>query len=221
MNGEARFRDEGGRPGDERAFFHKKLLKALPGVATKFLGGAVGGLGTKLFGGGGKPALVVPQTFAPTKTFAGATPGGGDASIHRFVGGGNGAGPCRAGTFPDAEGRCVSPSSPFGARQLMGQAIVGRFGPAIAPAEEMRSIAVCPTGMALGKDGLCYDHLPNRDRKYPRGRRPLLTGGDMRAISRARRAGNRLANAKTDLVAIGMLKPAARKRRKKASIPCA
>lgn len=219
MNGE--FREEGRRPGDERAFFHKKLLKALPGVATKFLGGAVEGIGTKLFGGGGRPTSTIPVTFAPTKSFAGATPGGGDASMVSFVGGGNGAGPCKAGTYPDAKGRCVSPSSPYGARQLMGQAIMGLYGPAVAPEEVLRSIAVCPTGFALGKDGLCYDGLANRKRKYPRGRRPLLTGGDMRSITRARSAGIRLANAKSDLVAIGMLKAATPKRRKKKAVPCA
>jgi len=153
-------------------------------------------------------------TRAPKPTqFAPPAPVGG--------GGGNGQQPCPPNTVPDPRGRgfCVSPISPLGAETLGGEAIMGRFGPAMVPGSVIRDIATCDAGMALGKDGLCYDHLPNRDRKYPRGRRPLLTGGDMRAISRARRAGNRLANTKNDLVAIGMLKPAPTKRRKKKAVP--
>lgn len=244
------FREAGGRPGDERGFFHKKILGAigkvagflpipgagLIGTAARALSGGGGGTPTR---SGGRPPtfrqlrdqgysatearrisrgqglpLSIPQTFRPTLSFAGATPGGNGRG-----------GPCRPGTIPDPQGRgyCVSPQSPFGQQALGGggQVVEGRYGPAYVPGSEMRDVAVCPPGFALGKDDLCYEGLANRRRKYPRGRRPLLTGGDMSAISRARRAGVRMANAKSDLISIGMLKPASPRRRKKKSAPCA
>jgi len=51
-----------------------------------------------------------------------------------------------------------------------------------------RVTALCPTGFVLGRDGACYDRrvIPNKLRKYPRGRRPLLTGGEMKTLSRAK-----------------------------------
>lgn len=203
------FTEVGGRPGDERPFLHKKIL----GVVGKVAGflpipgaGVIGGIARTLAGGGG-PA---PQTFAPTKTFAEAVPGGAD-------------GPCRPGTVPDPRGGgfCVSTKSAFGQSRFDGGVIEGLYGPAFVPSSEIRDVAVCPPGFALGKDELCYRGLANKLRKYPRGRRPLLTGGDMRAISRAKRAGSRMANAKSDLIAIGMLKAPGPKRRKKRVVPCA
>lgn len=208
------FTETGGRPGDERGFLHKKILGAIGTIGSVLPipgAGAISAVARRLVGSGGRP--VVPQTFAPTRTFAGATPGGGRT-------GGNG---CPSGTTRDPQGRgfCVSRTSALGQRTLGGTVVEGLYGPAFVPSSELRDVAVCPPGFALGKDDLCYDGLANRKRKYPRGRRPLLTGGDMNAISRAKRAGTRLANAKTDLVAIGMLKAAAPKRRKKKAIPCA
>jgi len=208
---------DNGRPNDQREFFHKKLFG---GLAKKVIGIGVP-LAKKFFGGGGgrgrQPPreelffpTSIPRTFVPTVPVESVIPGG-----ERIAGNGR----CSPGTIRDRTGLCVAPGSPFGAGRLEGDVLMGRFGPAVAADEVLRSIAMCPTGMVLGKDSLCYDRLANRDRKYPRGRRPLLTGGDMRAISRARRAGNRLSTAKEDLVAIGMLKPAARKRRKKRAVP--
>lgn len=197
-----------GRPNDERPFFHKKLLKFIGGAASvlPIPGiGAIGAAARAFSGGRGGP---IPASFPPRTNFAGAVPGG------------KVTGPCLPGTVPDPMGRgfCVTPTSPLGASTLGGETMEGRFGPAMVPGSVLRDVATCDRGMVLGKDGLCYDRLPNRDRLYPRGRRPLLTGGDMKAISRARRAGNRLANAKSDLVAIGMLKPAPSKRRKKRAV---
>ncbi len=203
-----------GRPGDVRAFIHRRVLGfvgglGIPGISTaaNIVKGVVGG------GGGSQ---VVPQTFPQTLPFSSVIPG-------RSVQAGANGRACPRGTVWDRPtGACVSPRSPFGREQREGTAVMGRYGAAEVPFDETRLVMVCPTGTALGKDDLCYAHLPNRDRKYPRGRRPLLTGGDMRSISRARRAGNRLANAKSDLIAIGMLKaPSRRKRRKKPSVPCA
>ena len=218
------------RPNDTREFFHKSFIgKALGGVVKTLIPGASTAISiaetilprrtprTTI------PTTVIPETFAPTRDITGRIPG--DISmfplpIHGNGPSGNGAAACNPPMiWDDARGFCVAPTSPLGAATFGGDAVMGRFGPAQVPGSRVVDVATCGTGMALGKDGLCYDHLPNRDRKYPRGRRPLLTGGDMRAISRARRAGNRLANTKNDLVAIGMLKPAPSKRRKKRGVP--
>lgn len=202
--------EPGGRPGDARGFLHKKLFGIL-GTAASVLpipGAALIAKAARAVSGGGGGT---PVSRAPRIPWEAAIPGG-----RSLTGGG---GPCRPGTVLAPSGHCVAPTSPFGVSQLGGEALVGRFGPAMVPGSVLRDVATCDRGMVLGKDGLCYDHLPNRDRLYPRGRRPLLTGGDMKAISRARRAGNRLANAKSDLVAIGMLKPAGARRRKKKATP--
>jgi len=197
------------RPGDERGFVHKKLLRVIGGVAGALpIPGAsvISGLARKFAGGGAPPVPTFPQTFPSSVPISSVIPGGP-------------GGPCSPGTVMSPSGFCVAPTSSFGVSQLSGNAILGRFGPAMVPGSVLRDIATCDRGMVLGKDGLCYDHLPNRDRLYPRGRRPLLTGGDMKAISRARRAGNRLATVKSDLVAIGMLKPAGTRKRKKKAVP--
>jgi len=46
----------------------------------------------------------------------------------------------------------------------------------------------CGPGYVLGRNGLCYDKriLPNKMRQWPKGPRPLLTGGEMNTLRRAR-----------------------------------
>jgi len=67
----------------------------------------------------------------------------------------------------------------------------------------------------VGKDGLCYNRksLTNKERMWPRGRQPLLSGGEMRAIAIAAAAGKKFERTQKRLQAIGMIKkPAARAR---------
>ncbi len=102
----------------------------------------------------------------------------------------------------------------------VGDATMGRFGAALVPGSRIIDRAVCLRGMVLGNDGLCYNSkgFRNSDRMWPRGRKPLLTGGDMRAISIASRAATRLTNTAVRLQEIGLIKkPVARKRAKKKS----
>lgn len=199
-----------GRPGDERGFIHKKIFGAvgsIAGVLSPVIpgAGAISTVARTLAGGGGGTA----RPPSPGLPWAGAGGGNGRPTT------------CPRGTYRTGQGTCASPQSAYGVSRFGGQVMEGLYGPAYAPTEETRSIAICPPGFALGKDDLCYAGLANRKRKYPRGRRPLLTGGDMGAISRARSAGNRLANAKSDLIAIGMLKAPGPRRRKKKRVPCA
>ncbi len=96
-----------------------------------------------------------------------------------------------------------------------GQAVVGRFGAGIEPSIRMQDIRDCPRGMVLAVDDLCYNRrdLRNSERFWPRGRRPLLTGGEMRAISTAASAAKKLQRKQKDLMKLGLLKkPAARAR---------
>jgi len=238
------------RPGDQRGFLHKSkfgriftgaigtILPKVPvlgtalGIADVGLGFIRGGgrRGGRGFGRRPRPATPIPVTFEPIVDFPTVVPGVLPENIVGTPGGGGGSGGsftplhengCDPPFVMDPRGFCVGPTSPLGAATRGGDAINGRFGPAQVPGSRIVDVAKCERGMVLGKDGLCYDNLPNKNRLYPRGRRPLLTGGDMRAISRARTAGNKLANAKSDLIAIGMLKAAGpRKRRKKTPTTC-
>jgi len=68
------------------------------------------------------------------------------------------------------------------------QAVQGAFGmPAIAPKSAMRQRFVCPPGMVLGDDNLCYPKAvlrrSSRFRKWRPGRKAVLTGGDLNKIT--------------------------------------
>jgi len=83
------------------------------------------------------------------------------------------------------------------ARRDFGQAVVGAFGmPAMVPMEVNRPTLVCPRGMVLGTDDLCYPKgvLSSRNlhRKWRRPPRPTISAGDARAIRIAAAAKDRV-----------------------------
>jgi len=85
-----------------------------------------------------------------------------------------------------------------------GQAVMGAWGqPALVPAQvgtiNGGPILRCPTGAVLGKDNLCYQKgsIPNKYRKWPRGSRPLLTGGEMKTLRKVRSLENKVKRAWT------------------------
>lgn len=145
---------------------------------------------------------------------------GGGKSARDFTGGSF----CVPPFFDDGRGGCVldiipgpggpdRPGQP--GRDAAGAAVVGQFGVGMEPNIVQRAIRVCLRGMQLGSDGLCYNRgvLKNDQREWPRGRRPLLTGGDMAAISKASRAASRLERTTKRLQKIGLVKkPAAHRR---------
>lgn len=220
------FRLEGGRPGDERGFIHKKLLGGISklagivpipgadlvsGLAKTLAGSQEKNLGAQLkLGDALKTTVNIPCLPGGAESLAqclarraaaaaGVTPGGG----------------CPSGTIPDPRGGgfCVTPKSPFGrgrgaTQAPVGDAVMGQFGAALEPGILIIERAVCLPGMQLGKDRLCYNKgaITNSQRLWPRGRRPLLTGGDMRAISIAGRAGDKLDRTTKRLRALGMMK---------------
>lgn len=125
---------------------------------------------------------------------------GGGAQPQRLVA----SAPCATGYHKDAQGKCVRsgvigmgqrvfPGGQTGTQaDIYGEAVLGRYGAALVPAEEAVLVRRCPPGSVLGRDNLCYDHLPKSDRKWRPGTKPLLTGGDMRTLRRARSLENRL-----------------------------
>jgi len=229
-------------PHERRNFVHKRLLGAAKGFVTSGFNplSAVGGflaptappvrrpaprstvarpsamssaekeMGRSLKFGGGTGLTVLPRSLprrslaAPRCTFP-LKPDPVTGECKLFLG--------------DRPGRDTDPLQ-IGPGTGVGDAVMGRFGAALEPGSRIVDRAVCLRGMVLGNDGLCYNSrgFPNGDRMWPRGRKPLLTGGEMRAISVASRAATRLTNAAVRLQDIGLIKkPVARRRSKKKS----
>lgn len=202
------------------------------GVASGIVSTAKGLIG----GGGGGPVVPGPRSFGRGRgratvsrtTTARVTPASmGEKELGRaikFPGGGGGfpggggftsPGPCDFPKVRDSEGRCRMPTSgKLGGEQFgVGEAVMGRYGAALEPGSQIVDRAICLPGMQLGDDGLCYNkgQITNKQRMWPAGRKPLLTGGDLRAISIAARAGRRMDQATKRLQKMGMMKkPAAR-----------
>jgi len=204
-----------GRPGDRRNFVHKRIIGAIGGaIGGVIKGGPLGGIGGAIggFAGGGRSQVptttVVPgQTFAPQR--------------------------CPPGFFTDTSGQCVPLTTgkrggisgaiqrflPGGETGLLefGEAVNGQFGVALEPGfRDCKPVAVCPRGAVLGSDGLCYNKsaISNKNRMWPMGRKPLLTGGEMRCISIAAGAAKRLERKQKQLQKMGMLKKPSTSRRR-------
>ena len=87
---------------------------------------------------------------------------------------------------------------------------------AVAPFRHTQVVRRCGRGSVLAIDGLCYDKktLRKDQREWPPGRKPLLTGGDLNAISRAARAAGRMKTQQKRLQKLGLLpKPKSAQRR--------
>ena len=207
---------------NERGFIHKKLLGigkglvgAIPGIGTAFstatsliqaitakgqqkqvgLTAKFPELGSSIVG---RPATIVgPSAQFPVVALP-AHP----------------RGPCLPGLIRNDAGQCVAPTSPLGARTLVGEATMGRYGAALIPGSQIVDRATCLPGMQLGNDGLCYNrgNITNKQRMWPAGRKPLLTGGQMNAISIAARAAKRLEVTTKRLQRMGMMKKPASRR---------
>jgi len=209
-----------GAPNDRRAFFHKKIFGAIGGAVKGFVSGgplgAVSGGIRGLAGSGGSrdPVSAVPgRTAFDPRTFI-------EPIFKRFP-----IQPATSRCDPPNQiinGRCQAPTSGirgkierllpggrtgFGPVDFPGNAVMGQFGAALEPTIVDQEVSRCPRGSVLGKDGLCYNKrdLRNSERMWPRGRRPLLTGGDMRAISIAASAAKKLQRKEKQLVSMGML----------------
>jgi len=172
--------------------------------------------GRVTFGG---PAGSAPDAFNPVITggFTGVTRAGGpsiiDTAINRFAptnrGGAAALPSCGTGFHRDAQGRCVKsgvigalqrfvPGGKTGLQPMLedfGEAVMGRFGAALVPAQLPATRLRCPRGAVLGMDDLCYNRrdLKKSERKWPPGTRPVLTGGQVNTLREAQRIQHRMA----------------------------
>lgn len=204
-----------GRPNDVRGFVHKRIFGAVKGFVT---GGPIGAASGFVSSGGSTSRQTIvqqaPQACPPNFHRSGNT------CVPSFTAF---AQDCPAGTIPDGRGGCMSadPRARPPSQDGFGGAVMGPMGMAgLTPQIRSTATRICPRGAVLGMDGLCYNRssLRNSDRMWPRGRRPLLTGGEMRCISVAASAGRKLQRKVKQLQSMGMMKrPAARGRRQLAA----
>lgn len=196
-----------GRPNDVRGLIHKKIAgiaisigRSIPGVGTAI------GIAEGIFAGGRGPAIPGRAFRCPPGSLRDRRGDCEEALTNFPVPGRVGRG------FVDDGRDIVSPSPGFG--RPAGEAVLGRHGAALQPMAETREVRSCLRGMVLGNDGLCYNKrdLSNSERWWPRGRRPLLTGGEMRAIQIASTAARKLQSAHKRLTALGLLKKPATRR---------
>jgi len=207
-----------GRPGDERGFVHKRLLGIVEEVA--FGGGGLKGVlrvGGQLPGPLGQLSRTASRALVPrTQTARVTVASEREKEAGRAAKVGGSRAPCDFPMVRDTAGRCRTPTSgEFGGPQFgVGEAVNGQYGAALEPGSMIVDRAVCLRGMQLGNDGLCYNksQISNKQRMWPAGRKPLLSGGDMRAISIAARAGRRLEGATKRLQRLGMMKKATSRR---------
>lgn len=231
-----------GRPNDERGFIHKKLLRGLStltGIAGGLLPGPLAGVARTVSGltgrlAGSRPLAPRIQTARVTQFSEAEKQNGAllklGVEMQRIplavVRSQASSGPCRDPALIMApDGHCVARGSGHfeshfgreegGAAVPVGDAVMGRYGAALTPGSMIIDRAVCLKGMQLADDGLCYNksQISNKQRMWPAGRKPLLSGGDMRAISIAARAGRRLEGATKRLQRLGMMKKPAGSRR--------
>jgi len=171
------------------SFVHKRLI----GAVTGFIGGGPAGALAGFAGGGGRSRQVPSVTFTGANRgqglgiTAGCQPGfefrngrcertGFRGAFERFAPGG------RTGTQADFAGEAVAGgfNMPAFVPEVVGNIsrIDGSSGP----------ILRCPRGTVLATDDLCYAKGTRglaAHRKWPRGTRPFLTGGDVKCLRRA------------------------------------
>lgn len=166
-----------------------QLGGAIGGDTGAILGGAIGNYLEGRFAGGGSEPSGTPSIPGQLVEPAG----------------------CPGGTIP-FRGKCVDPSAalpggdPFVFEAPSGNG-AGFLGNGSSPMVDTRQYRECGRGAVLARDGLCYDKrvVRNSDRMWPRGRRPLLTGGDMNAITKAARAARRVRGTQKKLQKLGLL----------------
>ncbi len=107
------------------------------------------------------------------------------------------------------------PPSGFPRPEIPTLAVTGQFGAGFEASIISREMRLCPPKTVLGVDGVCYNRrdLRNDERAWPRGRRPLLTGGEMRAVSTASAAAKKLQRKQKQLQELGLLPRPQRARR--------
>jgi len=221
---------------DERGFIHRSGFgRALGGIvsgvvgAIPVVGGVIQGIQGVIQGFGG--ADTVPQATgcppgfirtaagcAPTGTIAMERRGSFASRARERIVLGSVPGVRNGGPPPSLVGPLLDPfatgrpsrvnGGPIDRPEIPTLAVTGQFGAGFEASIVSRELRLCPPKTVLGVDGVCYNRrdLRNDERAWPRGRRPLMTGGDVRAISIANRAATRLQKKQKQLEDMGMLK---------------
>lgn len=186
------------------------IVGGIAGAVTGGPGGALAGaragygIGSSLEGGGSQTQQVAGGSPAVPGLVA-TTPGGCPAGSIGFP-------PfcvdLRPGGAGSGSGVLVSPGDPRTSAMMAAGGVV--------PESRTRTQLRCPRGMVLGIDDLCYRRgsLRKDQRKWVPGRKPLLTGGDLNAISKAARAASRLKTQQKRLEKLGLLKKPQRRSRR-------
>ncbi len=190
---------------------HRRVFGAVKGFVSGGLVGAASGFIT----GGGSSGSEPPSGSQPVPGVALVETTSADRCRQRGLRMGPG-------------GRCVGPGTvvvdptallPGGRPGVTSgfASVVPMIGEvAVAPLIETQRVRRCPRGRVLAIDGACYNRkdLRKDQRMWPPGRKPLLTGGDLNAISRAARAAGRMKTQQKRLQKLGLLpkpKPAQRR----------
>jgi len=200
----------GSKPNDKRNFFHKRLI----GAVTGFIGGGPGGAIGGFLGGGGRKFQ--PQ-IEPRPVFSREAQQAASRQCPKGDRGRKCRNEVRSRFQPNGSTELVVPdfvvSSPAQMSVAGGQPVMGRFGAALIPESETRLHRACLPGMVLGNDDLCYNRrdIKNSERKYPKGRAPLLTGGERNAITKAAAAARKITRTQKQLMKLGMLKAPTRR----------
>jgi len=232
------------RPSEQRGFIHKKIFAAVLDIIGKEDGTGPGAGG----GGGGspRPSKFSPEQLAGTldhlrhgHTAVDTGHGWLRPELIRQARASVVSGPVPSGIppghsfLPPGTGACVPPlrrdprtgdcrfflGDQTGVDDTpVGEAVMGRFGPALIPGSKVIDRQVCPRGMVLGSDFLCYNSrgegkISNKNRLWPKGAQPLGTAEEMRAVRIAARFGRRFETTTKRLQKIGVVKkPAPRAR---------
>jgi len=211
------------RPSDKRGFVHKRIGRAIGGFIG---GGPIGAIGGFVGGGGGGGGTA--QTPELSQAHREQHRRGIDVLGHASHGHIISPQPIGRSFEPLAPDPCQWPArtdpntgqcSVFMGREPglddpttgAGAAVMGRYGAALHPVVEQRMHRECLPAMVLGNDGLCYNRtgkgsISNRNRAYPKGRAPLLTGGQRNCITTAKKAATALEKEASNLEDMGMLK---------------
>jgi len=207
-------------------FVHKRILGAVGGFVSGGPTGAVSGFLTG--GGGGGGGAPAPSSRSPFQIRRNVRNARHCDSMGRLTAAGVAAGAicddtltldpstlngCPEGTVTTESG-CVSPVSPRGQREGLSTAVLGQYGAGVLPTRFDVMTFDCPRGMVLGTDEICYNRkdISNKERKWPRGTRPLGTAGEMAALRKAAAFGRRMEGAVKRMQKIGVLKKPAPRR---------
>lgn len=175
--------------------FKDRLADLGFGAATDIIRGFTGG------GGGGGTAGQTASDLA-RRALELAVPGGATGSCPGMF------------SVRGPDGRCINIGSalpggdPFITQQVNGQggvAVNGRFGTGNVPIAVSSTKLRCAPGQVLGKDDICYDNLPKKDRKWNPGTPPLFTGGERAAVAIAARVAGKMKTQQKRLQKLGLL----------------